>query len=127
MLPHLLVVEDEPDQREILGALFAGRYTITFARSGPEGLARARLLRPDVVLLDVFLGGMDGLDVARQRRAMPGLSEVPIVFMSASRDAEPRVKALGFSRCWFFRKPLDGRTLLARLAAIVSVTPTATA
>jgi len=80
----ILIVDDEAIGRETLEALlFAQGYNLAFAEDGPEALAKASELLPDVILLDVMMPGMDGFEVCRQLRANPVLAEVPVIMVTA--------------------------------------------
>src|SRR3954463_16618654 len=68
--PTVLIVEDSLDGRQAFQTLLAGQgYTLAFSENGPDGLTRALELIPDLILLDVMLPGMDGLEVCRRLRA----------------------------------------------------------
>src|SRR5262245_8722480 len=85
--PIILIVEDTLDGRQTLQTLLAGQgYRLAFAESGLEGLAKAAELVPDLILLDVMLPGIDGLEVCRQLRANPLLAEVPVIMITALDD-----------------------------------------
>ncbi|MBK8046120.1 MAG: response regulator [Anaerolineales bacterium] len=72
LISKVLIVDDEPIARESLEALLAGEaYDLYFAGSGVEGLAKAAAVRPDAVLLDVMMPGMDGFEVCRRLRSDP--------------------------------------------------------
>lgn len=100
-LPHIvLIVDDEPVGRETLEALLlAEGYELAFAANGPEALAQAAALNPDVILLDVMMPGMDGFEVCRRLRASPAVAEVPVIFVTAldDRDAQSCVYGCGLS------------------------------
>ena len=113
----ILVVDDDPKIRSVLsrGLRFEG-YTVQVAEDGPTALQIARTDPPDLVLLDVMLPGMDGLELcARLRR---GLS-VPILMLTA-RDAVPdRIAGLDSGADDYLVKPFDFDELLARIRALL--------
>jgi two-component system OmpR family response regulator len=115
---HLLVVDDEPNIRELLSASlrFAG-FTVTTAASGGEAIDRVRSDRPDLVVLDIMLPGMDGLEVVRQLRGV-GL-EVPVLFLTAKDAAEDRVAGLTLGGDDYVTKPFSLDEVLARIRAIL--------
>lgn len=82
---HVLVVDDEPDIALIAEACLIefGGMAVQIARSGPEALARVARSRPDVVLLDVMLPGMDGLAVLRALQRDPATANLPVILMTA--------------------------------------------
>lgn len=109
----ILLIDDEPDIRAIaelaLGAV--GGFRTLLAASGPEALARLDGERPDLVLLDVMMPGMDGLATFAAIRARPELADVPVVFMTAKvqRGEVDRYVALG--AIGVIAKPFDPMTL----------------
>ncbi len=113
----ILVVDDDPKIRSVLsrGLRFEG-YTVQVAEDGPQALQMARTAPPDLVLLDVMLPGMDGLELcARLRR---GLS-APILMLTA-RDAVPdRIAGLDSGADDYLVKPFDFDELLARIRALL--------
>ncbi|GAB4199016.1 MAG: response regulator transcription factor [Roseiflexaceae bacterium] len=113
MSEHILVVEDENEIAGYLrrGLAFEG-FSVEIAANGPAALAMARERPPDLVVLDVMLPGLDGLEVARRLRAV---SEVPIIMLTA-RDAVPdRVAGLEAGADDYLVKPFAFEELLARI------------
>lgn len=113
----VLVVDDEPQLRRTLRSSLAGRgYDVTLAASGEEALVAAATEPPDLVLLDLGLPGIDGIEVVRRLRAV---SQVPIVILTV-RDAEAdKIDALDAGADDFVTKPFAIGELLARLRAAV--------
>jgi len=118
----VLVIDDEPAARETVEALLAGEpYDLFLAANGEEGLALATSLRPDVVLLDVMMPGMDGFAVCRRLRADPELAPVPVVMVTALDDRDSRLEGLRAGADDFLAKPFDSLELLARLRTIAQL------
>ena len=116
MAGHALVVDDEPGIREILRFfLEAAGWSVATASNGPDGLAAFAARRPDVVLLDVMMPGMDGFEVARRLRADEGAG-VPIVMLTASGAKAPDLAQVGVDR--YFTKPFDGSEVIAALESL---------
>src|SRR5450830_1739897 len=79
----VLIVDDVPDNLALLhDALDESGYTVLVATSGESALARAAQARPDIVLLDAMMPGMDGFEVARRLKAEPRTAHIPIIFMT---------------------------------------------
>lgn len=117
---HVLVVDDEDDIRELL-SFNLGRegHSVALAATGEEALKLARRQAPDVVVLDLMLPGMSGLDVARAMKRDHDLKSVPIIMLSA-KDAEADVVAgLELGADDYVTKPFSVRVLLARIRAVL--------
>jgi two-component system response regulator MtrA len=112
---HILLVEDDPSIREVtaLGLRAAG-FTVTTAADGVEGLERWRTGRPDLVLLDVMLPRMDGLEVCRAIRRE---ATTPIVMLTARADTIDVVVGLECGADDYVRKPFEMPELVARVRA----------
>lgn len=116
MAERILVIDDEPKIVDFIrrGLIYEG-YTVDVAYDGPRGLAQARDNPPDLVILDVMLPGLDGLEVCRRLRAA---SPVPILMLTA-RDAVPdRVAGLNAGADDYLVKPFAFDELLARIRAL---------
>ncbi len=112
---HVLVVDDEPRIVEVVRDYLADAgYRVSTARSGDEALRHVRSITPDLVVLDLGLPGIDGLDVARQLRRA---SSVPIIMLTARRDEADRVAGLELGADDYVVKPFSPRELLARIRA----------
>lgn len=114
----ILLVEDEPDIRALLAYnLRQEGYAVLEADSGIAALDAARS-RPDCILLDVMLPGIDGYEVARRLKAAPETSNVPIMFLTARSAESDEVAGLEIGAEDFLVKPVRIPTLLARLRAV---------
>ena len=107
-----------------LGALLAeylGKHEIevTIAGDGPRGLAALRKGRPDLVLLDLMLPGMDGLDVCRKIRATAEWSGLPVIMLTAKGEDVDKVVGLEVGADDYLAKPFNPRELLARIRAVL--------
>lgn len=112
----VLIVDDVPDNLAVLhDALDESGYTVLVATSGEAALARAAQARPDIVLLDAMMPGMDGFEVARRLKADPATAHIPIVFMTGLTETEHLVAALGAGAVDYVTKPLKPKEVLARM------------
>ena len=118
---RILVVEDDATIRALLEMtlLGAGYRNVTSAARGDEGLAAARREKPDLVLLDVMLPGLDGFSVARRMREEPNLAAVRIIMVTARTEPEDRVRGLEAGADDYVTKPFDRAVLLARVKAVL--------
>lgn len=112
----ILVIDDDSITRLTLGTLLEGSgYHVEMAENGPEGLAKAKKILPDVILLDVMMPGMDGYEVCRHLRADSKLAEVPIFMITALDDRNSRLAGLSAGADDFLTKPYDSLELEIRL------------
>jgi two-component system OmpR family response regulator len=116
--PRLLVADDEPNIRELLAASlrFAG-FDVTTAADGPEALAEARSGRPDLLVLDVMMPGVDGLQVV-QRLRQEG-SRSPVLFLTARDTTEDKVTGLTVGGDDYVTKPFSLDEVVARVRALL--------
>ena len=114
----VLIVDDVPDNLAVLhDALDESGYTVLVATHGEAALARASQARPDIILLDAVMPGMDGFEVARRLKAEPLTAAIPIVFMTGLTDTEHVVAAFEAGGVDYVTKPIRTREVLARIAA----------
>jgi two-component system KDP operon response regulator KdpE len=112
-LAHVLVIDDEPQmQRALRTILSAHTYRVSTAASGEEGLALAATEKPDVIILDLGLPDMDGVEVCTQLRQW---TQIPIIILSVRSDEGEKIKALDRGADDFLVKPFGTGELLARL------------
>ncbi len=116
-MTRVLVVDDEPQIRRALGVNLRARgYEVDLAATGEDGLQQAAAHHPDVVLLDLGLPGIDGIEVVRGLR---GWTQVPIIILSVRETEADKVAALDAGADDFVTKPFGMDELLARLRAAV--------
>jgi two-component system KDP operon response regulator KdpE len=113
--PNILVVDDEPQIRRVMrSTLSAQGYVITEAKSGEEGIESVRKERPDLVLLDMNMPGMGGIEACREiRRA----SDAPIIMLTVRKAERDKVAALDAGADDYVVKPFGFEELLARIRA----------
>ncbi|GAA3281095.1 hypothetical protein GCM10020218_034420 [Dactylosporangium vinaceum] len=111
---RVLVVDDDPRSAELLEAYLVGAgYAVRTAASGEAGLSAAGAWRPDAILLDVVLPGLDGWDVIKRLKHDPALRSIPVFFTTIIDD---RRAGLALGAADFFVKPVDHDAMLAQLA-----------
>lgn len=110
---HILVIDDEPQmQRALRTILSAHHYRVSAAATGEEGLALAVAEKPDVVILDLGLPDMDGVEVCAQLRQW---TDIPIIILSVRSEEDAKIKALDRGADDYLVKPFSTGELLARL------------
>ncbi|MFC1414290.1 SpoIIE family protein phosphatase [Streptacidiphilus sp. N1-12] len=112
---RVLVAEDNADLRSYLAALLAPEYAVTPAADGREALRLARELRPDLVLADVMMPGLDGFALLRALRADPATARTPVVLLSARAGQEAAAEGLAAGADDYLAKPFSSADLLARV------------
>lgn len=121
-LPKLLAIDDsELIHRLLRSRLASERLELHCAMSGRDGLRVARMLKPDVVLLDVDLGDMDGFDVLVSLKENPETQDIAVIFVSAGTDTASKVRGLDLGAVDFITKPFDIVELKARLRSALRV------
>jgi two-component system, OmpR family, alkaline phosphatase synthesis response regulator PhoP len=116
-MPRVLVVDDEPKIVQLVrDYLERAGFAVSTAREGAEALMRARQDRPDLIVLDLGLPGLDGLEVTRQLRRDSG---VPIIMLTARDDETDKVVGLELGADDYVTKPFSPRELTARVRAVL--------
>ena len=120
----ILIVEDDRDLAELLSCNLqeAGFRTITVS-DGQKALKTVHRTRPDLVLLDVMLPGMDGTDICRAIRTHARLKETPVIFLTARHEEGDRVMGLELGADDYVVKPFSVRELLLRIQAVLRRAP----
>ena len=117
---HLLVVEDEEDLRELLVYNLAREgFRVTAVDSGEQALVKAGREHPDLVVLDLMLPGMDGLEVCRSLKSHDETAIVPIVMLTAKGEESDIVAGLELGADDYITKPFSPRVLSARIKAVL--------
>ena len=121
----VLIVEDNPINRDVLGRRLERRgYSIRFAEDGPSGIAAAKTLMPDVILMDIGLGEMDGCEATRRIRADPETAALPIIALTASAFESDRANALAAIAPYRSSSTMSAPATNARPAPVRMAPPT---
>jgi CheY-like chemotaxis protein len=121
-MPHrILIIDDEDDIREVaaLSLETVAGWQVYMANSGAQGLARAIELRPDAILLDVMMPGMDGPTTFRELRKNPATARIPVLLLTAKVQSsdQRRFADLGVEAILF--KPFDPLTLSNQISTVL--------
>ncbi|MGH7668243.1 MAG: response regulator [Gemmatimonadaceae bacterium] len=117
---RVLVVDDEPDIVALVAFHLAkAGYRVSTAANGTDALAAARNERPMLIVLDLMLPGMSGLDVLRELRANNGTREIAVLLLTARREEQDRVEGLSVGADDYLTKPFSPAELVLRVGAIL--------
>lgn len=120
--PSILVVDDEPDNFDVIEALLSSQdYQLHYATNGQEAIASLELFQPDVILLDVMMPGMDGIEVCQRIKSMPQWESVPIIMVTALTSKEDLAKCLEAGADDFISKPLNSLEFRARVKSMLRI------
>ncbi len=120
--PKVLCIDDD----QLLLGLFRDTlashdFQALTATDGPSGIASAKQERPDLILLDVMMPGLDGFDVCRRMRADPDLKDIPIIIVTAMLDPKLNVKGFQAGATLAMRKPFDPEQLIATIKTALAL------
>lgn len=120
MTARILVVDDIfPNVKLLEAKLVAEYYDVVTAQSGMEALAKIEEAKPDVVLLDVMMPGMDGFEVCQKIKSNPATAHIPVIMVTALTDSEDRIRGLESGADDFLSKPVNDIALMARVRSSV--------
>lgn len=113
--PVVLIIDDSPENVEVLAGILSDDYDIRFALSGSESLALVEGMLPDLILLDVMMPGMDGYQVLEALKQEARTRDVPVIFVTAKDDAISETRALCAGAVDFIHKPINPEVVRARV------------
>jgi signal transduction histidine kinase len=112
----ILVVDDTPNNLRVVVECLEGLgHTVVIAQDGEEGLQRAAFVLPDLILLDVLMPGMDGLETCRRLKSMLETSTIPVIFMTALTGIDDKIAGFRAGAVDYVTKPLEVNELAARI------------
>lgn len=115
-VPTILVADDEPVNRALIQRrLEREGYHVLTARNGSEAVEQARASLPDLVILDVMMPEMDGMDACRLLKESEATHDIPVIFLSARDETEMKVSGLGLGADDYISKPFEAEELIARV------------
>jgi len=116
---HLLIVEDNRDIAAYIGSQLANHYAISYAANGLEGLEKAQELVPDLIITDLMMPEMDGLELCRQVRKNEIISHIPIIVVTAKISEEERIKGIEAGADAYLAKPFNSDELRTRVEKLL--------
>jgi two-component system, OmpR family, phosphate regulon response regulator OmpR len=125
--PHLLVVDDDDRIRDLLSRYLTGaEYVVATARSAEDASELLQALKFDLLVVDIMLPGLSGVDMTRTLRRAETNSDVPVLLLTAMGDTQDRINGLEAGADDYLAKPFEPRELLLRIQAILRRRPSAT-
>lgn len=120
MSAHILVVDDEPDISALVAYHLAREsYRVRTAAGGVEALQAAEVERPDLIVLDLMLPGMSGLQVLEELRRRPETADIPVILLTARREEQDRIAGLRLGADDYVAKPFSPQELILRVGAVL--------
>lgn len=111
----ILIIDDTPINIRILSELLMDSYEILFSTNGADGLKRAQSDRPDLILLDIMMPGMDGYEVCRRLKGDPATEQIPVIFVTALGQEADEAKGLQIGAIDYITKPISPPIVKARV------------
>ncbi len=117
----VLIVDDKANIREILSYIFKKRgFIVEGAVSGKEALQKIAQDKPDIIILDVIMPEMDGLETCKRLRENPDTQNIPIIFLSAQRHIAGVIQSIPGAAIEYIQKPCDVEYLLKRINSLIT-------
>ena len=109
----ILVIDDDLDLQQMLRLMLQrGGYKVLTTGDGPDGLAKAKMIKPDMAIVDVMMPGMNGLETCRLLRAEPTIRDTPIILLTASDDPDLGAKGREVGATATIRKPFGSSNII---------------
>ncbi len=115
----MLIVDDDAEMLKYLAGMFSEKYKLIEAGSGEQGLELIKKHAPDIVISDVMMGGMSGIEMCSKLKEDLAVSHIPVVLLTASSSQEARLKGIEGGVDDYISKPFDKELLMARVASIL--------
>lgn len=112
---RVLVVDDNSVNRDIIEEILGDDYDIIMAANGPDAVMLAERYHPQLVLLDVMLPGVNGYEICRRMRGMPGMTDVKIIMVTAKAMPSERAQGFEAGADAYLTKPFDDADLMAAI------------
>ena len=112
---RVLIVDDEPGNIKILSNVLAGDYAMSVATNGKQALEVARVQKPDIVLLDMVMPEMDGIEVCEYLKADEATKEIPVIFVTSMSDTANEERGLDAGAVDYISKPISPPIVKARV------------
>ena len=115
----ILVVDDDPAIREYLNLVLNTDYQVYEAPGAEEGLRKAEKLLPDIIISDIMMGGLNGIDLCKAIKENPGLSHIPVILLTGTSSDALKLQGIRQGADDYIMKPFDKELLLARVSTLL--------
>ena len=115
----ILIIDDNPDIRTLVGSLFCDEYAVLEASNGTQGVQSAMYNIPDLIICDVMMPGIDGLECCRRLKNEVNTSHIPIIMLTACSLDEQRVSGLNCGADAYLSKPFNSSVLIAQVKSLI--------
>ena len=112
---EVLVVDDEPNNLQLLGQILQDQYQLSFATDGSRALEATQKVQPDLVLLDIMMPEMDGYETCRQLKTNPQTAKIPVIFVTTLGEVEDESRGFEIGGVDYIPKPFQTEEVLARV------------
>lgn len=111
----ILIVDDEKSNLTILSEIFKDDVEVILAKNGQEGVDKAIMFKPDIILLDILMPDMDGFQVIGQLKSNPITSNIPVIFVTGELDVAKEERGIELGACDYIKKPFHSIIIIARV------------
>jgi len=120
-MARILIIDDDKSTTRLLEIILSkDNYEIVAVNNSEEALSTAVIYNPDLILLDVMMPGVDGLEICRNLRAEPQFTEIPVIFFTSIGNVEEKVAAFDSGATDFLTKPVHPEELKIRIKTLIS-------
>ena len=121
MLKKILIVDDEPNNLQLLRQVLKGKFQLIFANCGLKALSAAQQHLPDLILLDIMLPDLSGYEVCEKLKSNPVTKDIPVIFVTAMSDVDDETKGFDVGAVDYIQKPISGAIVLRRVQTHLSL------
>ncbi len=122
----ILVIDDQASNLEVLRGILADTYALAFVKSGDKAVEAARRHRPNLILLDVMMPGIDGYEVCRRLKADPEIDHIPVIFVTALGESVDEARGFEAGAVDYVTKPVSAAVVRARIRTHIALVDQAT-
>lgn len=121
MLKKILIVDDEPNNLQLLRQVLKGKFQLIFANCGLKALSAAQQHLPDLILLDIMMPDLSGYEVCEKLKSNPVTKDIPVIFVTAMSDVDDETKGFDVGAVDYIQKPISGAIVLRRVQTHLSL------